>query len=197
MARSNQGICFACTHQGDLLRSYHICCRHPLVVRALDQANPDPRLSAMAAGRVGLTFWCPNPLNVAGSGHGIMHGWFDWPWNFDPIWLESCDGFEPNEVRDEWRDVRLKQLVAGPYWLSPAYVRRLAKRAPPIRTVRELEDLRTREGSVWYLAVPGIGQGAAAAIQAALARFYAERVTSRHGVPARQRATEGDGGGHG
>ena len=33
-------------------------------------------------------------LNVTGSPHGVRHGWFNWPWNFDPIWLEQCDGFE-------------------------------------------------------------------------------------------------------
>ena len=29
-----------------------------------------------------------------GSNHGIKHGWFFWPFNFDPIWVEECDGFE-------------------------------------------------------------------------------------------------------
>jgi len=24
--------------------------------------------------------------------------WFIWPVNFDPVWLENCDGFEPKEV---------------------------------------------------------------------------------------------------
>ena len=33
-------------------------------------------------------------LNVVGNKHGIEQGWFNWPYNFDPVWLESCDGFE-------------------------------------------------------------------------------------------------------
>lgn len=38
---------------------------------------------------------CANrKARVKGNEHGIAHGWFAWPWNFDPIWLESCDGFE-------------------------------------------------------------------------------------------------------
>lgn len=30
---------------------------------------------------------------VKGHPHGIRKGWFMWPVNFDPGWLESCDGF--------------------------------------------------------------------------------------------------------
>lgn len=32
--------------------------------------------------------------SVSGNKHGIRMGWFAWPWNFDPVWLEKCDGFE-------------------------------------------------------------------------------------------------------
>ena len=36
-----------------------------------------------------------NPLpNVKGAEHGIKKGWFNFPFNFDPVWLESCDGYE-------------------------------------------------------------------------------------------------------
>jgi len=36
-------------------------------------------------------------LNVKGHPHGVKHGWFNYPWNFDPMWLLECDGFEPLE----------------------------------------------------------------------------------------------------
>lgn len=26
---------------------------------------------------------------------GIDNGWFNWPFNFDPAWLNSCKGYEP------------------------------------------------------------------------------------------------------
>ena len=35
---------------------------------------------------------------VAGSDYGIKSGWFFWPINFDPVWLESCDSFK---VKDD------------------------------------------------------------------------------------------------
>jgi len=31
---------------------------------------------------------------VKGNAHGIRNGWFLWPINFDPVWLDSCDGFD-------------------------------------------------------------------------------------------------------
>lgn len=36
-------------------------------------------------------------LGIQGNAHGIKKGWFNWPWNFDPVWLDSCSGFEPKE----------------------------------------------------------------------------------------------------
>lgn len=40
---------------------------------------------------------CANiKANVDGNKHGIKNGWFNWPFNFDPIWLISCDGFSDN-----------------------------------------------------------------------------------------------------
>ena len=26
--------------------------------------------------------------------HGVNHGWFTWPFDFDPLWLISCNGFQ-------------------------------------------------------------------------------------------------------
>jgi hypothetical protein len=35
----------------------------------------------------------PDKLNIKGNPHGIRNGWFNWPMNFDPTWLEQCEGF--------------------------------------------------------------------------------------------------------
>ena len=38
---------------------------------------------------------CYAPMNVVGNPHGIANGWFQWPVNFDPIWMTSqCNAFE-------------------------------------------------------------------------------------------------------
>jgi len=38
---------------------------------------------------------CTNKkAKVVGDKYGRWHGWFSWPFNFDPIWLISCSGFK-------------------------------------------------------------------------------------------------------
>lgn len=45
---------------------------------------------------------CQNwSARVKGNQHGIKNGWFFWPIDFDPIWLESCTGFKEKEKKDE------------------------------------------------------------------------------------------------
>ena len=34
--------------------------------------------------------------NVKGQDIGVRKGWFNWTFNFDPVWLVSCDGFSNN-----------------------------------------------------------------------------------------------------
>jgi hypothetical protein len=34
---------------------------------------------------------------VSANEHGIKMGWFAWPFDFDPVWLVSCDSFQPKE----------------------------------------------------------------------------------------------------
>ena len=31
-----------------------------------------------------------NYLEIQANDHGIKNGWFNWPINFDPCWLEHC-----------------------------------------------------------------------------------------------------------
>lgn len=38
---------------------------------------------------------CANTAaRVTGDPYGTKRGWFFWPFNFDPTWLRSCDGFK-------------------------------------------------------------------------------------------------------
>ena len=38
--------------------------------------------------------------DIRGSEHGRKNGWFHWPFNFDPIWLEACKGYTGKEAKD-------------------------------------------------------------------------------------------------
>ena len=40
-------------------------------------------------------------LHVKGDLTGIKRGWFNHPWNFDPIWLEECNGFEKKTGKEK------------------------------------------------------------------------------------------------
>jgi hypothetical protein len=37
-------------------------------------------------------------LGIKGNPQGIRGGWFMWPANFDPTWLEACTGFREKEA---------------------------------------------------------------------------------------------------
>jgi len=44
---------------------------------------------------------CTNiTCKVEGNEVGIRRGWFHYPYNFDPVWLINCDGFE-NEIEEK------------------------------------------------------------------------------------------------
>jgi hypothetical protein len=92
--------CYECKHRGDLVGSAHSCCNHP----ANGRINSDPLIRGLAilasVGRV-PPINIETGLEIKGNPHGIKHGWFNWPWNFDPLWLEQCNGFERKEVNED------------------------------------------------------------------------------------------------
>jgi hypothetical protein len=52
----------------------------------------------MACSRIGVKL-----ANV--NEHGVKNGWFSFPFNFDVIWAESCDGFIPTD----WEDFSIEE----------------------------------------------------------------------------------------
>ena len=90
--------CYSCKWRGNLPGSAHSCCRHPSV----QGAKNDPLLNVLAifasVGRTPPMQINTKQLNVIGDPHGVRMGWFNWPWNFDPTWLENCDGWEIKDV---------------------------------------------------------------------------------------------------
>jgi hypothetical protein len=84
--------CYKCAHRRDLPGSCHSRCGHPKVLAAI-QNDPLGEVIAMLGKRFGPMEPPVTPVHVTGNPHGISNGWFHWPFNFDPIWLVSCDGF--------------------------------------------------------------------------------------------------------
>jgi hypothetical protein len=60
--------------------------------------NPIAQLMGMFAsvGRIAPIAIDPDTveIKVKGDYHGIKNGWFNHPWNFDPVWLTECNGFK-------------------------------------------------------------------------------------------------------
>lgn len=66
--------CYTCQHRQEVPGSAHSMC--------------DAGMNALFDG-------IHNGPKVVGAAHGIKSGWFMWPFNFDPVWLESCDSHKP------------------------------------------------------------------------------------------------------
>lgn len=86
--------CYECKHRQDIMGDAHSRCVHPTVKETMG----DPMAQVLALlGSVGRTYpvrVAIGGISVTGNKHGIQHGWFAWPFNFDPLWLETCDGWE-------------------------------------------------------------------------------------------------------
>ena len=97
---ANKPNCYDCKHRGDLAGSAHSNCNHPDTASSRD--NPLAGLVALLGKRVGgpvIDAGSAVKLGIKASPHGVLKGWFQWPFNFDPVWLQACNGFEPKEVQ--------------------------------------------------------------------------------------------------
>ena len=84
--------CYDCKFRRELVGNTHSRCAHPSIGESVPVND---LLAAMGVGfQTAESTKAARHLNIAGHSHGIRMGWFIWPWNFDPTWLESCDGFE-------------------------------------------------------------------------------------------------------
>ena len=94
--------CYACVHRGAVPGSAHSSCRHPST--GADHDNQLGGLSAIFAsvGRGGPAIGqAVAELGIDAVAHGVRSGWFNWPWDFDPTWLLTCNGFEAKEVKTD------------------------------------------------------------------------------------------------
>lgn len=86
--------CYLCKHRDGVPGSTHSSCKHPATNN--DHADPLRNLLAVFAsvGRYNpVISTAITKLNIKGDPYGIEQGWFNWPWNFDPVWIRNCDGF--------------------------------------------------------------------------------------------------------
>ena len=95
--------CYKCKYRGAIPGNAHSQCLHPLI----SHISQDPLMRVvgmlgsrgiaamgMNLGRDEILNPGKNPMGISGHEHGIRSGWFNWPINFDPSWLLTCNGFE-------------------------------------------------------------------------------------------------------
>jgi hypothetical protein len=81
--------CYGCVHSRPIEGRF-LACWHPATARAHD----DQLAPWITACGNALPLAVPG-LTVEGCRGGVEMGQFSWPFRFDPIWLVSCDGYEP------------------------------------------------------------------------------------------------------
>jgi len=85
--------CYRCRHVGEVAGSAHKSCRHPRVLECLGTASGLFELLTKPGNLIRLAV----ALEILGDERGVDGGWFNWPVEFDPVWLLSCAGFELKE----------------------------------------------------------------------------------------------------
>lgn len=84
--------CYKCKHRDEVPGSAHSTCRHPDLTIELN--SPLGKLATLLGKRGPFMSIEAPGFNIQGDPHGIRKGWFNWPYNFDPVWLRRCDKFE-------------------------------------------------------------------------------------------------------
>ncbi len=83
--------CYKCAYRGGIPGSAHSKC----LAAITENCALSSLVSMLAGGRAGnITDSRTNPQGVTGNEHGKRSGWFNWPFNFDPVWLETCNAFK-------------------------------------------------------------------------------------------------------
>ena len=90
--------CYKCKWRRDIPGDAHSRCAHPVLER-LGLNNHFLEMVGIM-GIPASVFLGVDIMGVAGVTavpHGIRNGWFNWPYNFDPVWLRECRLYEEVE----------------------------------------------------------------------------------------------------
>lgn len=90
--------CRKCVHRGTVPGSAHSCCNHPEAQK--HKGGAGGLLALLGAGYDSAAVETAVSLGIRANPTGFRRGWFNWPHNFDPVWLDACDVFEAKEITD-------------------------------------------------------------------------------------------------
>lgn len=89
--------CHECRFSGPVPGSCHLSCNHPLLEGGGHGGQSLRVLCLIAAA---ITGGC-EPFGITIHNHGLKNGWACWPMDFDPVWIDGCNKFEPREQPKE------------------------------------------------------------------------------------------------
>jgi len=89
MIKKEKPDCYKCKWRGEVKGSAHSCCNHPKVIK-----NKDSLIKLLMTAQDISKFQMGAGLKIKADEYGIKKGWFIYPYNFDLVWLEECNGFE-------------------------------------------------------------------------------------------------------
>ena len=90
--------CYECEWRRNLpYGDVHSKCVHPNLNGVTDEdSNPLGALLSITGRATGYPGMA-DLVGIKGNPHGIRKGWFNWPFNYDPVWVDSCNGFSEKE----------------------------------------------------------------------------------------------------
>ena len=91
--------CYECKYRGDIIGDAHSKCNHPAFEKIMNNSFAQVMGIFASVGRVAPIQVQGEGIIVNGNPYGIKHGWFNHPFNFDPMWLTECSGFQEKEIK--------------------------------------------------------------------------------------------------
>lgn len=93
--------CYECKWQRPIQGDAHSYCAHPFVAGYAEHLLGKILIGLVSHKRhlVELEDYMKQPglvrMGISCDPVGFKNGWFNWPFGYDPVWLRSCNGFEP------------------------------------------------------------------------------------------------------
>jgi hypothetical protein len=99
MTKKDKPNCYECQYRGAIPGDCHSCCKHPSFGKIAEDPMGQLLTILSSAKRIAPIQIEGTGITVKGNPHGIKKGWFNHPFNFDPVWLIECSGFKEKELK--------------------------------------------------------------------------------------------------
>ena len=90
--------CWSCQYVKSIPGDAQARCKHPKVTERMNDRFGE--ILSLLGKRLGpqVELSSAEVLGITLNEHGVRHNWANWPFNFDPIWVNTCNGYFPEET---------------------------------------------------------------------------------------------------